>query len=160
MPVQSVLAARSCRSFVLVVPAVLASVRQPRPVLRLARMVRFYLESLVEGGRKPRRVAIHPLPFRVGRLSGPTSSGLALALASDSVSKEHAEILLADGALVVRDLGSKNGTFVNSEPVSEARLEEGDILHFAQVEFRVAREEFDDVEDAGLEPPTVSLGDV
>jgi EAL domain-containing protein (putative c-di-GMP-specific phosphodiesterase class I) len=122
-------------------------------------MVRFYLESLVEGGRKPRRVAIHPLPFRVGRLSGPTSSGLALALASDSVSKEHAEIVLDDGVLVVRDLGSKNGTFVNSEPVSEARLEEGDILHFAQVEFRVAREEFDDVEDAGLEPPTVSLGD-
>jgi EAL domain-containing protein (putative c-di-GMP-specific phosphodiesterase class I) len=123
-------------------------------------MVRFYLESLVEGGRKPRRVAIHPLPFRVGRLSGPTSSGLALALASDSVSKEHAEIVMQGDALVVRDLGSKNGTFVNSVPVSEARLEEGDILHFAQVEFRVAREEFDDVEDAGLEPPTVSLGDV
>jgi EAL domain-containing protein (putative c-di-GMP-specific phosphodiesterase class I) len=123
-------------------------------------MVRFYLESLVEGGRQLRRIAVHPLPFRVGRLSGPSSSGLALALASDSVSKEHAEIVLQDDVLVVRDLGSKNGTFVNSEPVSEARLNEGDILHFAQVEFRVGRQEFDDVEDAGLEPPTVSLGDM
>ena len=123
-------------------------------------MVRFYLESLVEGGRQPRRIAVHPLPFRVGRLSGPTSSGLALALASDSVSKEHAEIVMRDDALVVRDLGSKNGTFVNSARVSEARLDEGDILHFAQVEFRVGRQEFDDVEDAGLEPPTVALGDV
>ena len=53
------------------------------------RMVRFYLESLVEGGRQLRRIAVHPLPFRVGRLSG-----LSLSLASDSVSKEHAEIVM------------------------------------------------------------------
>jgi EAL domain-containing protein (putative c-di-GMP-specific phosphodiesterase class I) len=115
-------------------------------------MVRFYLESLVEGGRQLRRIVVHPLPFRIGRLPG-----LSLFLASDSVSKEHAEIELRDGTPWVRDLGSKNGTFVNSERVSEARLNEGDILHFAQVEFRVSRQEVDDVEDPGLEPATASL---
>ena len=118
-------------------------------------MVRFYLESLVEGGRQLRRIAVYPLPFRVGRLSG-----LSLSLASDSVSKEHAEIVMRDGALHVVDLGSKNGTFVNDERVSESRLNEGDILHFAQVEFRVGRQEFDEAEDLGLEPPTVSLRDM
>jgi EAL domain-containing protein (putative c-di-GMP-specific phosphodiesterase class I) len=118
-------------------------------------MVRFYLESLVEGGRQLRRIAVHPLPFRVGRLSG-----LSLSLASDSVSKEHAEIVMRDDALYVVDLGSKNGTFVNSERVSEWPLNEGDILHFAQVEFRVGRQEFDEAEDLGLEPPTVSLRDM
>ena len=118
-------------------------------------MVRFYLESLVEGGRQLRRIAVYPLPFRVGRLSG-----LSLSLASDSVSKEHAEIVMRDGALHVVDLGSKNGTFVNDERVSESRLNEGDILHFAQVEFRVGRQEFDEAEDLGLEPTTVSLRDM
>jgi len=117
-------------------------------------MVRFYLESLVEGGRQLRRIAVHPLPFRVGRLHG-----LSLYLASESVSKEHAELELRDGQLWVRDLGSKNGTFVNSERVGEARLREGDILHFAQVEFRVGRQELDDTQP-GLEPSTVSLGDM
>jgi EAL domain-containing protein (putative c-di-GMP-specific phosphodiesterase class I) len=117
-------------------------------------MVRFYLESLVEGGRQLRRIAVHPLPFRVGRLTG-----LSLCLASESVSKEHARIVMRDGALWVEDLGSKNGTFVNSERVSEARLNEGDILHFAQVEFRVGRQELDESQAHGLEPSTVSLGD-
>jgi EAL domain-containing protein (putative c-di-GMP-specific phosphodiesterase class I) len=117
-------------------------------------MVRFYLESLVGGGRQLRRIAVHPVPFRVGRLRG-----LNLYLPSESVSKEHAEIVVEDGALCVRDLGSKNGTFVNSERVTEARLREGDILHFAQVEFRVGRQELDHDHEP-LEPSTVSLGDM
>ena len=124
-------------------------------MIPLPAMVRFYLESLVEGGRQLRRIAVHPLPFRVGRLHG-----LSLYLASESVSKEHAEIELRDGALWVRDLGSKNGTFVNSERVGEARLREGDIVHFAQVEFRVGRQEIDESQVPGLEPSTVSLGDM
>jgi len=115
-------------------------------------MVRFYLESLVEGGRQLRRIAVHPLPFRVGRLHG-----LSLCLASESVSKEHAEIESREGVLWVRDLGSKNGTFVNSERVGEARLREGDIVHFAQVEFRVGRQELDETQPGGLEPSTVSI---
>ncbi len=120
-----------------------------------ARTFRFYLESLVEGGRQLRRITVQPLPFRVGRLHG-----LALTLVSDSVSKEHAELFLRGGALHVRDLGSKNGTFVNSERVSESPLREGDILHFAQVEFRVGRQEIDETEEQALEPSTVSLSDM
>jgi EAL domain-containing protein (putative c-di-GMP-specific phosphodiesterase class I) len=124
----------------------------PRPPVPT---IRWYLESLVEGGRQLRRIAVHPLPFRVGR-----NPGLALSLTSDSVSKEHAEIFLRDGALKVRDLGSKNGTFVNSERVGEGSLQEGDILHFAQVEFRVGRQEIDEAEEQALEPSTVSLSDM
>ena len=120
-----------------------------------ARTFRFYLESLVEGGRQLRRITVQPLPFRVGRLHD-----LALTLASDSVSKEHAELFLRGGVLHVRDLGSKNGTFVNSERVGESPLREGDILHFAQVEFRVGRQEIDETEEQALEPSTVSISDM
>ena len=119
------------------------------------RAFRWYLESLVEGGRQLRRVAVQPLPFRVGRLPD-----LALTLASDSVSKEHGELFLRGGGLHVRDLGSKNGTFVNSERVGESALREGDILHFAQVEFRVGRQEINQGDELGPEPSTVSLSDM
>ncbi len=119
------------------------------------RVFRWYLESLVEGGRQLRRITVHPFPFRVGRLPG-----LSLTLTSDSVSKEHAELFLEDGQLRVFDLGSKNGTFVNSERVEQSRLREGDILHVAQVEFRLGRQEIEAADEHGLEPPTVSLGDM
>jgi len=117
-----------------------------------ARTFRWYLESLVEGTRKLRRISVHPLPYRVGRLPG-----LDLPLDSDSVSKEHAELYLRDGQLWVVDLGSKNGTFVNSERVSEAVVREDDILHFAQVEFRVGRQEIEEA-PSDLGPPTQGLG--
>jgi len=117
-----------------------------------ARTFRWYLESFVEGGRQLRRIALEPLPFRVGRLPD-----LALTLASESVSKEHAELFPRGDALWVRDLGSKNGTLVNNERVTEAVLREGDILHFAQVEFRVGRQEIDEGDEQGLEPSTMSL---
>jgi EAL domain-containing protein (putative c-di-GMP-specific phosphodiesterase class I) len=129
-------------------------VSRPLPGPRVPKF-RWYLESLVEGGRQLRRLAVQPLPFRVGRLPH-----LGLTLASDSVSKEHAELFLQGGALHVRDLGSKNGTFVNSERVGEAPLREGDILHFAQVEFRVGWQEIDGSDELGVEPSTVSLGDM
>lgn len=119
------------------------------------RSFRWYLESLVEGGRQLRRITVHPLPFRVGRLAG-----LELALPSDSVSKEHAELFVKDGELWVLDLGSRNGTFVNGDRVvGESVVREGDILHFAQAEFRLGRQEIEETGASGLEPPTVSLGE-
>jgi EAL domain-containing protein (putative c-di-GMP-specific phosphodiesterase class I) len=114
---------------------------------------RWYLESLVEGGRQLRRITVHPFPFRVGRLPG-----LSLTLSSDSVSKEHAELVLADGRLRVFDLGSKNGTFVNGERVEQSLLHEGDILHIAQVEYRLGRQEIEAADGLTLEAPTRSLG--
>ncbi len=118
------------------------------------RVFRWYLESLVEGGRQLRRTTVHPFPFRFGRLPG-----LSLTLSSDSVSKEHAEILLEDGRLRVVDLGSKNGTFVNSERIEDSGLREGDILHIAQVEYRLGRQEIEAADEQALEAPTVALGD-
>jgi len=93
----------------------------------------WFLETMAEAGRL-RRVAIRTVPFRVGR--GP---GLHLTLPADSVSKQHAEIYASSGGLRLRDLGSKNGTFVNRTLVEDAPIQEGDILHFADFEFRVGR---------------------
>jgi EAL domain-containing protein (putative c-di-GMP-specific phosphodiesterase class I) len=95
---------------------------------------RWRLENL-DGGRM-QRLPIHTLPFRVGR-----RPDADLVLATSSVSKLHAEIYATGGTLFVRDLESTNGTFVNGQRVREAPLQEGDVLHFAKSEYRVARDE-------------------
>jgi pSer/pThr/pTyr-binding forkhead associated (FHA) protein len=45
------------------------------------------------------------------------------------VSRRHAEVRkLPDGQFAVRDLGSKNGTFVNGAPISTWVLKDGDVI--------------------------------
>lgn len=44
----------------------------------------------------------------------------------DSISRQHARIHRMDGAFVVEDMGSANGTFVNGQKISRHRLEDGD----------------------------------
>ena len=92
------------------------------------------------------RTPIQPLPFRIGR-----SAGAQLLLPSTHVSKTHAEIYTDGLTLRVRDLGSRNGTFLNREQVKDGPLHDGDVLHVGDYEFRVAREfviEEDDCDDA------------
>jgi EAL domain-containing protein (putative c-di-GMP-specific phosphodiesterase class I) len=91
------------------------------------------------------------LPFRIGR-----RPGLNLTLPSTSVSKEHAEILEDGDELLVRDLHSTNGTFVNRARVTSASIREGDIVHFADYEFRLGRDDGD--RDASTEDATEDMG--
>jgi len=55
-----------------------------------------------------------------------------------SVSSHHCEILLRGTDIVVRDLNSTNGTFINGHQVAgEAPLKTGQILRLGQVELRL-----------------------
>ena len=54
-----------------------------------------------------------------------------------SVSKMHCVIVKTDGLLLVRDLGSTNGTRVNGTRVRRAALLPNDQLHIANYKFRV-----------------------
>ena len=55
-------------------------------------------------------------------------------LEEGSVSSRHAEIVVQDGVVILRDLGSTNGTFLNGEQVvSEQELKEGDEIYFGSV---------------------------
>jgi len=95
----------------------------------------WYLECPSDTDQKIWRVPLVRRPFRVGR-----RPGLELTLTSSSVSNDHAEILHEADAVRVRDLGSTNGTYLNREKVfGEAELREGDVVHFADVEFRLVR---------------------
>jgi hypothetical protein len=50
-------------------------------------------------------------------------------LADHSVSRRHARLVCRDGAWIVQDLESTNGTFVNRTQVGRCQLRPGDHLH-------------------------------
>jgi pSer/pThr/pTyr-binding forkhead associated (FHA) protein len=72
------------------------------------------------------------LPVRIGR--GPDAD---VQLGDRWVSREHCEIDASHDVLVVRDLGSKHGTFVNGRSVLEAELRPGDVLNIGLTRFVV-----------------------
>lgn len=68
----------------------------------------------------------------IGRLEDNT-----FQIPEPSVSSHHCEILIRGGEILVRDLQSTNGTFINGEPVTEAVLKPGQVLRLGAVELRL-----------------------
>jgi pSer/pThr/pTyr-binding forkhead associated (FHA) protein len=58
-------------------------------------------------------------------------------LEQKSVSKLHCVIVKTDGLLLLRDLGSTNGTRVNGQRIRRAALLPNDQLHVASLRFKV-----------------------
>jgi hypothetical protein len=54
------------------------------------------------------------------------SSDLDMVLVEDMVSRRHARIACTNDQIVIEDLGSTNGTFVNGEKIKKTTLKEGD----------------------------------
>ena len=96
----------------------------------------WYLEGVSEVSGDVQRIALRPLPFRVGR-----HYSSDLRLESSHGSHRHAEFFERDGHLWLRDLGSTNGTSVNGKRITrDFLLAEGQIVHFADLEFRIRAE--------------------
>ena len=97
----------------------------------------WYLEGFVDERRETWRTEVTAFPFNIGRIEGSS-----LRLASPEVSSRHAELQSRNGDLWIRDLGSKNGSYVNDLRVTdETRLRTGDVLRFATWEFRLIHDE-------------------
>jgi hypothetical protein len=67
----------------------------------------------------------YPLPAEKEIVIG-RGGELDIVLVEDMVSRKHAKITTQQGKIVIQDLGSTNGTFVNGEKIKRARLKEGD----------------------------------
>jgi hypothetical protein len=58
---------------------------------------------------------------------------------SEQVSREHAEFSISDNAVIVRDLGSRNGTLVNGKALTaEYRLKDRDLVQVGPLTFAVS----------------------
>ena len=89
------------------------------------------LVSLAPGTPKVRAV-INKLPAVLGR-----NSEADVRLDDNWISRVHCEISEVNGRLLVRDLGSTNGTLVNGKQVKEADLLPGDLLTVGLTSFKV-----------------------
>ena len=64
-----------------------------------------------------------------------------LAIDDNSISQHHCEIVSRNGEVVVKDLGSTNGTFVDGERIVETTLRPSQRLRVGDVEFLVQNRE-------------------
>ncbi len=76
---------------------------------------------------------IFPLPSSVTVIGRRPNCDLWIPLAS--ISRRHCQLSYNDGVLKIRDLGSRNGTFLNGKPVTEAVVKEGDSIKIGPVAF-------------------------
>jgi pSer/pThr/pTyr-binding forkhead associated (FHA) protein len=68
----------------------------------------------------------------IGRLEDNT-----FQIAEQSVSSHHCEVLLKGSDVLIKDLNSTNGTYINGEKVTEKILKPGQILRLGQIEVRL-----------------------
>jgi len=61
----------------------------------------------------------------------------SFVIAEPSVSSHHCEILLVEKDVIVRDLNSTNGTFINGEKITESVLKPGQTLRLGQIDIRI-----------------------
>ena len=89
--------------------------------------------EIVEGTEPGRQVALDR-PVDIGR-----DQGMPVALPGDTqASRRHARVSPQNGAAVVEDLGSTNGTFVNDQPIHSPRqLSPGDRVRIGLTVFEL-----------------------
>lgn len=96
---------------------------------------RIVLEGTVNG-RYLRRT-LEPGEYQVGR-----QPEADLQLMHRSVSRNHALLTVADDVLTVRDLESRNGTFLNEERVTQLlTVHQDDVLRFGAIELKLVAED-------------------
>jgi EAL domain-containing protein (putative c-di-GMP-specific phosphodiesterase class I) len=93
------------------------------------------LSGSLSGTDGPQNYSLMPPSVRVGR-----KPGSDLLLSHPTVSGHHARFDMRHNELWLVELGSTNGTFINGKRLTgEIRIQEEDIIQFAEVAFRVRR---------------------
>jgi len=94
----------------------------------------WFLSGQTDSTEPTRQYEITSETFSIGR-----DRESDLHLPAGCISKKHAIFNIElDGTLILRELGSTNGTFVNGNQVyGETQLKENDLVHFASLVFRV-----------------------
>jgi hypothetical protein len=95
--------------------------------------------SFFEGDVRPslvlpdgKALPITAAPLVIGRLPE-----CAVVLGDTNISRRHAQVAMDDGAVVVSDLGSTNGTFVNGRRITRATVRPGDEITVGTTRLRV-----------------------
>lgn len=91
---------------------------------------------VLAGAKKGAAVPIKKDVFVIGR-----SRECSLRAGSEAISRKHCELTVTNAGLVARDLGSRNGTYVNDVKIEGShKLSNGDQLRIGPLEFRYEAE--------------------
>jgi pSer/pThr/pTyr-binding forkhead associated (FHA) protein len=89
--------------------------------------------KVISGKHAGQKLRIPAPKFLIGR-----GEDCQLRPNSDLVSRHHCVLLVGSGGAVIRDLNSRNGTFVNDQKVAgDQALQAGDRLTIGQLKFEV-----------------------
>jgi pSer/pThr/pTyr-binding forkhead associated (FHA) protein len=86
----------------------------------------------VDPSNPNKEIPLADFPVIIGR-----SAAAGIQLRDSWVSKAHCQLEAHDDGLIVRDLGSRNGTLVNGSLAKETRLSSGDKLTIGLTSFVV-----------------------
>jgi pSer/pThr/pTyr-binding forkhead associated (FHA) protein len=87
------------------------------------------------GTPQARKFDLQPGAYLVGR-----AAGNDIRIADASLSGTHAQIVVQGGTIVIKDLGSTNGTFINGAPVKHGEVRPGQSLRLGWVDMVFVRE--------------------
>lgn len=110
--------------------------------------------KVLSGSHEGKEIGISSEKFLVGR-----SESCQLRPKSESVSRKHCIIVLKDNRVLIQDLKSRNGTFVNDTrlPVDKAKvLKGGDLLRIGKLLFEIVIEHG---LQAAKKPEVTDMGD-
>src|SRR6266540_1097749 len=108
----------------------LSTLRVKRTINSSNPAIRFMSALLIQrGANGTQEIVLKPGANRLGR-----NEQNDLPINDPTVSGFHCEIDFEHGTVIVRDLGSTNGTFINSVPIRQAILEPGQTLRLGSVE--------------------------
>ncbi len=98
--------------------------------------VTWLLSGQLSDDQPVRHVRVGASRFTIGR-----KPDASLCIPSPTVSREHAELTVVDRGLMLRDLGSTNGTFINGVRIQEpCSVRHSDLLQFGQIVFRAVEQ--------------------
>jgi len=113
----------------------------------------WYLTGCLPGQSGLSQTTVQKSPFLIGR-----DPNADLVLPSRSVSKRHAEISAVESALILRDLTSTNGSYVNGRRITAPTpIHENDLIQLADMEFRLGRRL---IEDSDVQNGFTLVGDL
>ncbi|MGV9980162.1 FHA domain-containing protein [Micromonospora wenchangensis] len=90
------------------------------------------LLTVAAGPMRGASFRVRPQPQVIGR--APTAD---IAVADAHLSRRHAEVRLTDDGVLLADLGSTNGTWLNDRRITDAEpLTDGDVIRLGRTELR------------------------
>jgi pSer/pThr/pTyr-binding forkhead associated (FHA) protein len=111
--------------------------------------------EIQSGKYKGKRVKVTEVEVIVGR-----DEGAKIRIASEEVSRKHCVLQACPDGILVKDLDSSNGTFINGRPIQgEALLEPGCTLTVGPMTFKLLGEPKSTPRPIPVKIPKVAAGD-